>query len=148
MLWRSIVPLSSKWTGHERLMEYYFWFFSYCYVAVQFVMGDSRVHNIEKEHRVITQPLLWPNYVPLIRLKVNGRSKGKHKLQNWCGSAPLTVYHTSEAPKGNIQAMGGKTEIPQQSYFVQHNFNVNCSESSSFQNHTKYFNIFRFKNWC
>jgi len=43
--------------------------------------------------------------------------------------------------------MAGKSEIPQQSYFVHHNFNVNCSESSRFQNHGNYFNIFHFKNY-
>lgn len=122
-------------------IEYYFWFFSYYYVAVQFhVMGDSRMHNMVKEHRVIIEPPLWPNYVPLIRLKVKGLSQEKHRLKNWCGSIRLRVYHTSEAPKGNIQAMEGKTEISQQSYFVHHNFNSNCgSESSRFQNHSNYF---------
>lgn len=107
-------------------------------------MGDSRMYNMEKEHHVIIEPLLWPNYVPLIRLKVNGWAEGKHRLKNWCGSVPLRVYRTSEAPKGNIQAMAGKTEIPQQSYFVLPNLNINCFESSRFQNH--YFNIFHVKN--
>jgi hypothetical protein len=107
-------------------------------------MGDSRMHNMEKEHRVIIEPPLWPNYVPLTRLKVNGETEEKHRLKNWCGSIPLRVYHTSEAPKGNIQATEGKTEISQQSYLVHYNFNSNCSDNSCFQDHSNYFNIFHF----
>ena len=40
----------------------------------------------------------------------------------------------------------GKPEISQQSYFVHHNFSSNCCESSRFQNHSNYFNVFYFKN--